>query len=173
MEVPASLPGRFLDLTQDLLRLLRLDGFILKLQTPFFLPIRKSIIIFWDFFWRGGQCVDLSLKCLLIWEPIPLYESGEQCSGKEATYLFSRLESLALTKQGFWQSRFCRKHNIWSLCCDGIKRAVFLCNVCMGKRISADKFIFHPSVLLYAFPFPQESNAEKHQPISSITTKTS
>ena len=33
------------------------------------------------------------------------------------TCLCTRLESLAWSQQGFWQLSFCRKPNLWSLCC--------------------------------------------------------
>ena len=38
------------------------------------------------------------------------------------TCLFTRLERLGWSQQGFWQPSLCRKSNLWSLCCEGITR---------------------------------------------------
>ena len=47
-------------------------------------------------------------------------------SGYDSIYLFTRLESLAWSQQGFWQPSFCRKRNLWSLCLDWGSREVLL-----------------------------------------------
>ena len=85
-----------------------------------------------------------------------------------ATCLFTWLESLAWSQQGFRQPSFCRKHSLWSLGYDGRTMVRFLCITCMEKKKSGGKSICHPKKLLYTFPFVQERNAEKHHPIFQI-----
>ena len=72
------------------------------------------------------------------------------------TGLFTRLESLAWSQQGFWQPIFCRKRNLWSLCCSGRTEVVFLCNVGMEK-----KKIGNHSTLHISFP-PGKQWREAH-----------
>ena len=75
-----------------------------------------------------------------------------------AQLFFTRLESVAWSKQGFWHPSFFRKHNLWSLCCVVRTKVGFLCLACMEKGKSVDMRILHPSNLFYRFPFLQESN---------------
>ena len=56
-----------------------------------------------------------------------------------ATCLYTRLESLAWSQQGFWQPSFCRKCNYWSLCYDGRSKVGFLCIAFIEKGKSGDK----------------------------------
>ena len=49
------------------------------------------------------------------WLPLLRYNSTHW----KSTCLFTRLESLAWSQQGFWQLSFYRKCDLWSLCFDG------------------------------------------------------
>ena len=62
------------------------------------------------------------------------------------TYLFTRLESLACSQQGFWQPSFCRKHYLWSLCCDGRNRVEFSALIAWRKgKVDTSPFFVLPS----------------------------
>ena len=50
------------------------------------------------------------------------------------TCLFTRLESLAWSHQGFWYPSFCRKPNLWSLWYGGISRCGFPALLSWRKR---------------------------------------
>ena len=49
------------------------------------------------------------------------------------------------SQQGFWQPRFCRKRNLWSLCFDARTKIKLLFIASMEKKKSEDKYILHPS----------------------------
>ena len=114
----------------------------------------------WEWLTMGSYCWSRPpLPFLLLW----MIQSGYQCTltnqrriGKikahychvYTTCLFTRLESLAWSQQGFWLISFCRKRNLWSLCFDGRTKVKFLCIASMEKRKSGDKSIFHPFTFL-------------------------
>ena len=81
-----------------------------------------------------------------------------------ASCLFTRLDNLAWSQQGFWQPSFCRKQNLWSLCCYGRTEGVFLCIDCMASRKSEEKFLLPNFKPLYTFSLLQEINKEKSLP---------
>ena len=62
--------------------------------------------------------------------------------------LFTRLEGLAWSQHGFWQPSFCRKLNLWSLCCSGKTMVVSLhyLNGERGKCRQVDYLSFQASL---------------------------
>ena len=87
------------------------------------------------------------------------------------TGLFTKIDSLSWSQQGFWHPSLCRKRNLWTLCCGARTLEVFLCKACMDKRKSGDEYILLHTMILYTIHFFQESNEEKHHPIFIIKTR--
>ena len=50
--------------------------------------------------------------------------------------------NINLFQQGFWQPSFCRKHHLWSLCCDGRTKVGFRCSPGTEKRKCRDRSMF-------------------------------
>ena len=65
----------------------------------------------------GGLAVVGGLQLLV--RGLHQQEEGHSGAGHCSTGLFTRLESLAWSQQGFWQPSFYRKRNLLSLHCDG------------------------------------------------------
>ena len=74
----------------------------------------------------GTSALSLSRYCL----QCTLYNL--QCTVNK-TCLSARLESLAWSQQGFRQTSFWSKHNLWSLCCNVRNKIGFLCIACIEK----------------------------------------
>ena len=89
------------------------------------------------------------------------------------TCLFTRLDSLPWSQQGFWRLSICRNCILWSFGCHGETRLMLVCIACLVYRKT------HPSKLYCTFPFihtadtlqTPKKQAEKPQPSSPITTK--
>ena len=67
-----------------------------------------------------------------------------------STCLFTRLESLARSQQGFWQLSFCRNCSLWNLCCDGRTSEGLLCLLVWmnGKVLRSLEVLTYPLFLL-------------------------
>ena len=76
--------------------------------------------------------------------------------------LFTRLESLAWSQQGFWQPSYFRKRKIWNLRCDVRTGVVLLCIDCIENRTSWGKSLRHNLKPLYIFPLFQEIKNKKN-----------
>ena len=86
--------------------------------------------------------------------------------------LFTRLESPARYQRCFWQPSFCRKRNLWSLfVMEKLRRGLSALLAWSKGKVEPNPFL--SSKFLYTFPFLQESNAERHHPISPSKIKAS
>ena len=96
--------------------------------------------------------------CLQICRPGLTGRLAVQFSGSVATQdpscLFTRLESLGWSQQGFWQPSFWRKRNLWSLCYDGGSLVLLLFTAYLEERWSIKKlegWIMDMSLLFFSY----------------------
>ena len=92
----------------------------------------------------------------------------ENWLGWSATCLFTRLESLAWSQQGFWQLILCRNCDLWSLCWVGILGIAF-----MKEMESVEELRWMKDGLFYTFTFSMQAKQRKLHPSDPITTKAS
>ena len=70
---------------------------------------------------------------------LPLVPYSLHLAPCTTTCLFTSLESLAWSQQGFWQPSFCRKRNLWSSCFDGGNWVMFHSIAFLEKRECVNK----------------------------------
>ena len=89
---------------------------------------------------------------------------GVARAGLQTTCLFTRLESLAWSQQGFWQPSFFRKRNLWIFCCDWRTKVGFLCIACRENTKIGDK----SSLILPSFSTHSLSSRKAMQRITTL-----